>query len=138
MSALGGNPNWKKGVSGNPRGRPPGVQDRRQRMQKALGTDASTLIDVVKARAMAGDMQAASLILARLIPVAKAEGALVNFAFDASQPLAAQVEAVLQAVADGHLSPDVARQVVDVIDRLAGVRQADDLAARITALEAKG
>jgi hypothetical protein len=107
-------------------------------MQRALGTDAATVIDVIKAKALSGDMQAASLILARLVPVAKAEGALVKFAFDASLPLAQQVEQVIQAIADGRLSPDVARQIIDAIDRLAGVRQVDELAARIAALEAKG
>lgn len=133
------NPNWKKGgTSPNPLGRPPGILDKRQKMQRALGESADAVIAMVQSKALEGDMQAANIIISRLVPVIKAEGALVKFAFDAGLPLAQQVEQITQAIADGHISADVARQVVDVIDRLAGIRQVDDLAIRIAALEAKG
>ena len=76
--------------SPNKSGRPRGVVDRRMRLNKALMADADALLDVTKAAALAGDMTAMSLLLPRIMPVLKADGALVQFDFDASLPSASK------------------------------------------------
>ncbi|PLP98812.1 DUF5681 domain-containing protein [Cupriavidus pauculus] len=133
-----GNPDWKKGgASPNPFGRPKGVIDKRMRVTQALADDAPSIARVVIDAALDGDIQAASLVLSRVAPALKAQAERVTFSFDAQAPLTQQVEQVLQAIADGHVAPDMGKQIIESISALAGVRQIDELEARLVALEGK-
>lgn len=125
---------WQPGQSGNPKGRPPGIIDKRQRMQKALGEDADAIIQVIKARALAGDMQAAALIVSRLVPNLKAEGSLVQFELDTTASLPAQLEQVTKAVAAGQLTDEDGKQIAEMIERLANVRALADGESKADAL----
>ena len=109
--------------SPNPSGRPKGIIDKRQRIQKALADDADALLAVIKAKALEGDMQAAGLLLSRTVPTLRAESdERVQFKFDATQPLAEQLQAITQAVADGEISLEQGKQFADLAARLAEVR----------------
>jgi hypothetical protein len=121
--------------SPNPRGRPRGIIDKRQRLSKAMLEDADAVVSVVMERAKEGDMSAAALVLARVAPALRLVAPTVEFDFDARAPLSAQVEQVLQAIADGKVAPDVGKQIVETIAQLGSIRQVDDLEARIKALE---
>ena len=46
-----------------------------------------------------------------------------------------QAEAVLQAIADGKVAPDVGKQILDGISTLYGIKQIAELEARLQALE---
>ncbi|MCC6297375.1 MAG: hypothetical protein IT469_11780 [Pseudomonadales bacterium] len=127
---------WQKGQSGNPAGRPKGITDRRVRILRALEPDLPQLLRTLMDAALAGDVQAAGLLLSRVIPPLKARGEPVRFAFDASAPMGEQAEAALQAVADGIVPPDTGRLVLESIVSLSQVRALENLEARITALEA--
>jgi hypothetical protein len=119
------------------KGRPKGILDRRLRLNKALMADGDALLAVTKAKALEGDMMAMSLLLPRMMPTLKPEGSPVRFALDASLETSKQIEAVLQAMADGQLSIDEAKQVAEVIRLLAEARAADgsgDSAEKLTAI----
>lgn len=131
-----GNPNWKKGVSGNPKGRPKGRVDRRYKVTKMLEDDADKVVRVIIDAALEGDVHAASLVLSRIAPVMKAQAEKVNFDFDATAPMTEQVQAVLQGIADGELSPDTGKQIIEAIASLAGVKAMDELEQRLASLEA--
>ncbi len=133
-----GNPAWTRGgPSPNPNGRPKGIIDKRQRVSHALMDDAPAIARVVIESALAGDMQAASLVLSRIAPTLRSQSQPVTFDFDATAPIVRQVEQVLAAIADGSVAPDIGKQIIDAIGALSAVRATEELEARLAALEAK-
>lgn len=137
-SQKSGNPAWKKGMkSPNPSGRPRGIVDKRTRVTQALMDDAQNVVRVVIDAALEGDIQAASLILSRVSPAIKAQAEKVSFNFDANAPMTTQVEQVLLAISGGEVSPDTGKQIIESISALAGIKQIDELEARLNALESK-
>lgn len=82
-------------------------------------------------------MQAAALVLSRCAPVLKAQTEPVQFEFDATAPIAQQIEAVLAGIAGGAVPPDVGRQIIEAIGTLASVRATEELEQRIVMLEAR-
>lgn len=132
-----GNPGqWKPGESGNLRGRPPGRPDKRLLATQQMLDEMRNIIAVLVGKALEGDTNAASIVLAKVLPSVKAQAEKVSFEFDASLPISEQVAQVLDAVAAGAVAPDVGRLIIDSIKSLADVRATEELAARIEALEA--
>ena len=133
-----GNPNWKKGVSGNPAGRPKGTSlSKRERIAQALNGDGPDVVRKIIDAALAGDMTAAGLVLSRLMPPVKAQSEPVQFSLDPELPIGKQIEAVLGAVAAGEVPPDVGQQIIAMIGTLSNVRKNEELEQRILMLEAK-
>lgn len=130
-----GNPAWQPGVSGNPRGRPPGRPDRRLLATQAALDEMRNIVAMLVGRALEGDTNAASIVLSKVLPSVKAQAEKVNFEFDATLPISGQVAQVLDAVAAGAVAPDVGRLIIDSIKSLADVRATEELEARIATLE---
>ena len=129
---------WERGgPSPNPSGRPKGIVDKRTRVSQALMDDAPAVARVVVDAALEGDMQAASLVLSRIAPVLRGQMEKVAFEFDATAPVARQVEQVLAAVARGQVAPDVGKQIIDAVQALSAIRATEELEARLAALEQK-
>ncbi|WP_312784451.1 DUF5681 domain-containing protein [Brevundimonas sp.] len=129
---------WERGgPSPNPKGRPPGIVDKRTRVSQALLDDAPAVARVVVDAALEGDMQAASLVLSRIAPVLRGQMEKVAFEFDTTAPVARQVEQVLAAVARGQVAPDVGKQIIDAVQALSTIRATEELEARLAALEQK-
>jgi len=127
---------FQPGQSGNPRGRPPGRPDRRLLATQQMLDEMRNIIAVLVGKALEGDTNAASIVLAKILPSVKAQAEKVNFSFSADAPISDQVAQVLDAVAAGAVAPDVGRLIIDSIKSLADVRATEELAARIEALEA--
>jgi hypothetical protein len=124
---------WKPGQSGNPQGRPPGV-GAVSKLRAALATDVPAILQTVVAAAKGGDVQAARLILERVLPALKAvEPAQALSLPDGS--LTDQGRAVLASVAAGELAPGQGAALLGAIGALARVSEIDELAARVAALE---
>ena len=126
---------WKPGQSGNPTGKPPGSGEL-QRLRAAIGEHVPEIIDQLVAAARAGDIQAARLILERVLPPVKA----IELAQAIDMPLGTltdQGRAVLAAIAAGELAPGQGSQLLAAIGTLGKVVEVDELAARIAALEAR-
>lgn len=129
---------WERGgPSPNPSGRPKGIVDKRTRVSQALMDDAPAVARVVVDAALEGDMQAASLVLSRIAPALRGQMEKVAFEFDATAPVARQVEQVLAAVARGQVAPDVGKQIIDAVQALSTIRATEELEARLAALEQK-
>lgn len=133
-----GRSDWKKGMrSPNPNGRPPGIVDKRTRVTQALMDDAPAITRVVIDAALAGDIQAATLVLSRVTPVLKAQAERVQFNLDANASATDQAASVLAAIASGDVSPDVGKQIIEAVAALYGIKQIDEIARRLEALEAR-
>lgn len=131
-----GNPNWKKGVSGNPAGKPPG-RSPHQKLVKRMLEEGGAVLDAMLARAKEGDPAAAGLVLSRILPTLRAQAQTVQFDFDPALPLSEQLAQVAVAVAGGQVSPDTGQLISAMLSNLANVRSSEHLEERILALEAK-
>lgn len=137
-TAQPANNQWYPGMpSPNKAGRPKGIVDKRTRVTQALMDDAPAVARAVIEAALAGDVAAAGLVLARVAPTLKAQGPTVQFDFDASEPAVQQVEAVLQAIAGAKVSVDTGKQIIEAIGALSAVRAVEELERRLSALEEK-
>lgn len=128
---------WLPGQSGNPKGRPPGSRNKKNVIAEEFAKDGSAVARVVVDAALAGDMQAANMVLSRISPALRSQAERVVFDFDATAPAVQQVEQVLAAIADGKVAPDVGRQIIEAIGSLSAVRAVEILEQRIAALEEK-
>ena len=125
---------WKPSQSGNPKGRPAGSGEV-AKLRAAIAGQVPAILESLTAAAIAGDVAASRLILERVLPPLKAA--------EQTQPLSLpdgtltdQGRAVLASVAAGELAPGQGAALLGAIGTLARVVEVDELAARITALEA--
>ena len=116
-------------------GRPPG-RGAAAELREALGADLEGIVATVKARALAGDMAAARLILDRLVPSLRPVEIPTVLAMPAGATLAGQAQAVIEAAAAGELAPGQAMQIVTALGGVAKIIEATELVRRIEALEA--
>ncbi|MCB0123172.1 MAG: hypothetical protein KDE58_13045 [Caldilineaceae bacterium] len=126
---------FKTGESGNPKGRPKGVADKRTQYRKLLEPHADILIQKVVDLALEGDTTALRLCLERICPPIKATDSPVVFPFPKDAPLADAGNAILQAAAAGVLSPQQAQQLLSAVATQAKIIETDELARRVEALE---
>jgi hypothetical protein len=125
---------WKPGQTGNPQGRPPG-QSEITRLRASLASDVPEILAGLVTAAKAGDVQAARLILERILPPVKAVEQVVTLQLPNDGTLTAKASAVLSAAAAGDLAPGQAAQLIAALGTLAKIHEVDELAARIEKLE---
>lgn len=124
---------FKPGQSGNPGGRPTGSGEV-ARLRAAIGEHVPEILEQLVNAARGGDIQAARLILERVLPPLKA----IEQAQAIDLPegtLTEQGRAVLASVAAGDLAPSQGAALLGAIGTLGKVAEMDELSARITALE---
>lgn len=129
---------WAPGMpSPNPSGRPRGIVDRRQKLQNAFADDGVAIIKVVLGKALEGDMQAASIALARIVPPLKAQPERVQFELSGAVPLSEQAREILRAVSDGKVDAETGKVLIGCIQSVAAIKAIEDLEKRIVILEEK-
>jgi Family of unknown function (DUF5681) len=126
---------WQPGQTGNPKGRPPG-QSEITRLRTAIASHVPSILDQLVTAAKAGDVQAARLILERVLPPLKGTEQAVELQLPKDGTLTAKATAVLNAAAAGDLAPGQAAQLIAALGTLAKIHEVDELAARIEKLEA--
>jgi len=120
------------GASGNPQGRPRGEI---VALREALADGGADVVAVVLNAAQAGDMQAAKLVLDRLVPPLKAAAMAVHLDLaGAASPLDI-ARAILAAAASGTIAPDIAAQLVAAVGTFCRIEEIEELRDRIAALE---
>ena len=124
---------WKPGTSGNSKGKTPGSGEL-QKLRAAIAEHVPSIVDKLVAAAQAGDVQAARLILERVLPPMKSTE--MSQAIDMpGGTLTEKGRGVLAAVAAGELAPGQGAALLGAIGTLARVAEVDDLAARVAVLE---
>ncbi len=106
-------------------------------MQIAQGLfeNAEAIVDAMVEKALEGDSGAASLILSRVLPSLRAQSERVQFDFDATASISEQMESVLQAVSEGSVSADVAKQILEAVAALQKMRDVEALVAQVKIIE---
>lgn len=127
---------YKKGQSGNPKGKPVGTKSRYTLMREALADDLPMLLSRTKEAALEGDMVAMRLLLERALPPIKAtSGALELPSLATARTLTGKANAILSAISCGYLSPDVGSALISSLGQVAKLTEFDDLERRIEILE---
>ena len=127
---------WKAGESGNPAGRKPGTGEVAA-IRAAIAERVPELLAAMMTKALEGDVGAARLLLERAIAPLRVVEQAVELQLPADGTLTAKAIAVLSAAAAGDLAPGQAAQLIAALGTLAKIHEVDELAARITALEAQ-
>ena len=125
---------FTKGVSGNPKGRPRGIIDKRQKLRLALEEKAEELLEIIIERAMKGDTQMQRVLLGRLIPPVKPESSLQSFYLPEGS-LSEQASAVIQAVGRGELPTSNAHELLSAISLSLKIKETEELEKRVGNLE---
>lgn len=124
---------FRAGESGNVKGRPPG-RGLSQELRRALQGAAPSILKAMIAKAIAGDVLAARVVLARAMPELKPTEEAVTLDLD-GQTLADRGRAVLDAVADGRIAPSQAESLLSALAALAKIIETTELQERIESLE---
>jgi hypothetical protein len=127
---------WKKGESGNPRGRPRGAGEI-ARLRAAIGRAVPDILAALIEKAQAGDVQAARLLLERTIAPVKAIELPQAVPLE-GETLTEQGQSVLRLLAEGAVGPMQAAALLSAVGQLARVAEVDELTRRIEALEKGG
>ena len=125
---------WKPGESGNPAGRRPGSGEVAKLRAGIAERVPEILVRLVDA-ALAGDTQAAKLLLERVLPPVKAVELPVEISLPEGR-LTEQARHVLAAAAGGKLAPDQAATLIGALAGVARIAETDELRERIERLEA--
>ncbi len=127
---------FKAGTSGNPKGRPPGIQDRRSRLRDALAEQSDELLATAVAMAKNGDTTMLSFLINRILPASKPETAPTEIALPVGS-LAEQATALVKAAASGAMSASTAGELLAGLGVVGRLTELDEFARRLAALEAR-
>ena len=125
---------FKKGQSGNLKGRPPGTGCVQQ-LRALLEPRAPELVDKAIALAMSGDTTALKLCLERICPPVKVRDDPVKLELPEEGGITEIGRAVIAAMADGTLTPAECGSILGALGVQAKLAEIDEVEKRLRALE---
>jgi Family of unknown function (DUF5681) len=128
---------FEPGRSGNPSGRPKGHRNKAtMAMEELLDGEAEGLTRKVIERALEGDMVAMRLCLDRVLPPRRDRPVAFELPkIESAKDVPAATAAILEACADGMLSPGEAAEIMNLLSTYARTLADTEIEARIAALE---
>lgn len=127
---------FKKGVSGNAKGRPPANVATAAKVRKSIADDMPDILTKLIELAKGGDVQAIKLLLERVCPALKPQAVPISTPF--AESLAEQGNVIIKATMAGQIPPDIGSQLISALANQAKIIEVDELTKRIEALEVKG
>ena len=124
---------FEKGQSGNSKGRPKGIVDKRHAMRALLTPHAPALVDKAVELALAGDATALRLCLDRLMPVLKATSHSQLTALSGS--FSERGEAVFYEMVGGGVDLSDGAGLISSLSHLAKIHEHTELEQRLSELE---
>lgn len=128
---------FRKGQSGNPRGRPVGARHKATLAAEALlDGEAEALTRKAIEAALGGDTVAMRLCLERILPARRSRP--VQFAMPPLKSVAdagAAMAAIVDAVTAGQISPDEGAELSRLLENFVKVFEVSDLERRLRVLE---
>jgi hypothetical protein len=125
---------FKKGVSGNPSGRPAGKTPG-AKLRKAIEAQADSILKSVIDAAVSGDMQACKMLLDRITPTLKPQAMPICLPVNGS--LAERGGEIIKATMAGQIPPDIGSQLITALANQSKIVEIDELIKRIEILENK-
>jgi len=125
---------FKKGISGNPAGKPKGTKDKRTKLQELFKSDAPALIQKVIDLALAGDMAALKLCLDRIVPPLRSREQPIHLD-GLTGSLSEQSSQIMTAIADAQLAPGEGSALLSALATQSKILETDELISRIEKLE---
>ncbi len=125
---------FRRGQSGNPRGRPKGAKDKRTALRTLLEPHAVKLVEKVVSLALEGDTTALRLCIDRIIPAYRSVDMPASLSLD-GDTLTQKAESILAQMAAGKLTPSESVAVVQTLSGMLKIKELEDLEDRVTKLE---
>lgn len=128
------NTKFKPGQSGNPKGRPRGSGDKRNKYRTLLEPHAGKIIQAVIDRGLDGDNTCLKLCMDRLVAPYRPQDAVFEIGI-AGGSLTDQGRNVLSAMSKGHLSATDATAILSALATAGRIIEMDELEKRLSELE---
>jgi hypothetical protein len=133
---------FKKGQSGNPAGRKPGIEDKRTKYRKLMGEHATDLVNkCLHAALVEGDKTMLKVCIDKLLPNAKSErivaGVLKGIDKSDIRSLQEASKSVVNAMSKDDITPDQGKSAMDVIERHAQMVDRTEIIERLERIEGK-
>jgi hypothetical protein len=126
---------FTKGQSGNPAGRPPGSRSFQTQLRAALKEHGEEILEKLIERAKKGEPMSGRFLIERLLPAMKSAPVQVPLQLEGSP--VDQAEQTKDALAEGMLTLDEARTLLDALRTVEVVRAASELSDRVNETETK-
>ena len=108
-----------------------------KKLRERVGPEWDEIVSAVISAAKGGDMRAVEILATRVAPADKAVGPCIRLDIPPELDHAERARRIVQAVADGDLSPDQAKTVMDLITASVQLAELQEMETRIAQLEAK-
>lgn len=130
---------FQPGQSGNPAGKPRGTRHRATQLAQTLMEGGiEDAVNVVLQAAKSGDIQAAKVIIDKLLPAVRERPVTIDLPDVTTATGVSEAQtAVLKALADGEIAPGEATAIAGVIEARRRSIETMELEQRVAALEGK-
>ena len=123
---------FKKGVSGNSKGREPG-KTASAKLRKAIETETNDIIKVLVKQAKDGDTQAAKILLDRTVPSLKPQALPISISVGETLPDTGSN--VVDATMTGSIPPDIGAQLIRALTDQSKLVELEEISKRLARLE---
>lgn len=128
---------FKKGKSGNPRGRPKGIRNKASILaEKLFENDVEAICWQAIEQAKKGNIQAIKIILDRILPTRKESSIIIDLPIvNTAQDILQSINQVSAAICHGEISPAEGEILTRIIDRQAKAVELSEFDQRLKKLE---